>query len=80
MIGLDYDEDSQAGQGALSHRIRLEEIDAQLVQQRALLTQAEEVTSTVFSASSTRTATITGYANRVKTTATGIATIRCCTL
>ncbi|RKG47235.1 chromosome segregation protein SMC [Acinetobacter cumulans] len=42
VIGLDYDEDSQAGQGALSHRIRLEEIDAQLVQQHALLTQAEE--------------------------------------
>ena len=32
MIALDYDEASQAGQGALSHRIRLDEIEQQLIQ------------------------------------------------
>ena len=31
-IALDYDEASQAGQGALSHRIRLDEIEQQLTQ------------------------------------------------
>jgi chromosome segregation protein len=41
VIGLDYDEDSQAGQGALSHRIRLDEISEQLLQLNALLAQAE---------------------------------------
>ena len=41
VIGLDYDEDSQAGQGALSHRIRLDEISEQLLQLNALLVQAE---------------------------------------
>lgn len=32
VIALDYDEDSQAGQGALSHLIRLDEIEQQLTQ------------------------------------------------
>ena len=32
VIALDYDEASQAGQGALSHRIRLDEIGQQLAQ------------------------------------------------
>jgi len=41
VIGLDYDEDSQAGQGALSHRIRLDEISEQLLQLNVLLVQAE---------------------------------------
>lgn len=41
VIGLDYDEDSQAGQGALSHRIRLDEISEQLLQLNVLLAQAE---------------------------------------
>ncbi|ATO18539.1 chromosome segregation protein SMC [Acinetobacter sp. LoGeW2-3] len=32
VIGLEFDEASQAGQGALSHRIRLDEIEQQLIQ------------------------------------------------
>lgn len=32
VIGLDYDEASQAGQGALSHRIRLDEIEQTLAE------------------------------------------------
>lgn len=36
MIALFYDESSQAAQGALSHRIRLEQIEAELVQLRHL--------------------------------------------
>ncbi|MGE8558172.1 chromosome segregation protein SMC [Acinetobacter sp. UBA3106] len=35
VIGLDYDEVSQAGQGALSHRIRLDEIEQLLVDKQA---------------------------------------------
>src|SRR5690606_29851656 len=42
VIALDYDEASQAGQGALSHRIRLDEIDLQLSALNTQLTQAEE--------------------------------------
>ncbi len=42
VIGLDYDESSQAGQGALSHRIRLDEIEQQLSELQAALLQAEE--------------------------------------
>ncbi len=42
IIGLDYDESSQAGQGALSHRIRLDEIEQQLSELQAALLQAEE--------------------------------------
>lgn len=42
VIALDYDEASQAGQGALSHRIRLDEIELQLSVLNAQLTQAEE--------------------------------------
>lgn len=44
VIGLDYDEHSQAGQGALSHRIRLDEIEQELQRLIASLTQAEEHT------------------------------------
>ncbi|WP_347453594.1 chromosome segregation protein SMC [Acinetobacter thermotolerans] len=32
VIGLEFDEASQAGQGALSHRIRLDEIEQQMIQ------------------------------------------------
>ncbi|MQW93207.1 chromosome segregation protein SMC [Acinetobacter wanghuae] len=42
IIGLDYDESSQAGQGALSHRIRLDEIEQQLSELQAALLQAEQ--------------------------------------
>ncbi|MFW1754535.1 chromosome segregation protein SMC [Acinetobacter wanghuae] len=42
IIGLDYDESSQAGQGALSHRIRLDEIEQQLSELQAALLRAEE--------------------------------------
>ncbi len=42
VIGLFYDEASQAGQGALSHRIRLDEIETELVQQLAQLEAAEQ--------------------------------------
>ncbi|UBX53796.1 chromosome segregation protein SMC [Acinetobacter pseudolwoffii] len=42
VIALDYDESSQAAQGALSHRIRLEEIELQLSALNTQLTQAEE--------------------------------------
>ncbi|MEG2472644.1 chromosome segregation protein SMC [Acinetobacter sp.] len=41
VIGLHYDEDSQAGQGALSHRIRLSEIEQALAEKLPLLEQAE---------------------------------------
>jgi Chromosome segregation ATPases len=41
VIGLDYDEDSQAGQGALSHRIRLDELTELLAEQQPKLTQLE---------------------------------------
>src|SRR5690606_16635448 len=42
VIALDYDESSQAAQGALSHRIRLEEIELQLSALNTQLSQAEE--------------------------------------
>ncbi|OAL76205.1 chromosome segregation protein SMC [Acinetobacter sp. SFB] len=42
VIGLFYDEASQAGQGALSHRIRLAEIEMALGQQLAQLETAEQ--------------------------------------
>ncbi|WP_159138584.1 MULTISPECIES: chromosome segregation protein SMC [unclassified Acinetobacter] len=42
VIALDYDESSQAAQGALSHRIRLEEIELQLSALNSQLSQAEE--------------------------------------
>ncbi|MDM1344759.1 chromosome segregation protein SMC [Acinetobacter pseudolwoffii] len=42
VIALDYDESSQAAQGALSHRIRLEEIQLQLSTLNTQLSQAEE--------------------------------------
>ena len=42
VIGLFYDEASQAGQGALSHRIRLDEIETELAQQLAQLAAAEQ--------------------------------------
>lgn len=41
VIGLHYDEDSQAAQGALSHRIRLGEIEQALAEKLPLLEQAE---------------------------------------
>ena len=42
VIGLFYDEASQAGQGALSHRIRLDEIETALAQQLPQLETAEQ--------------------------------------
>ena len=42
VIGLFYDEASQAGQGALSHRIRLDEIESALAQQLPQLEAAEQ--------------------------------------
>lgn len=42
VIGLFYDEAAQAGQGALSHRIRLDEIEQALAQQRPPYEQAEQ--------------------------------------
>lgn len=42
VIGLFYDEASQAGQGALSHRIRLDEIESALAQQLPQLEVAEQ--------------------------------------
>lgn len=42
VIGLFYDEASQAGQGALSHRIRLDEIKTALAQQLPQLEVAEQ--------------------------------------
>ncbi|MFC6168908.1 chromosome segregation protein SMC [Acinetobacter terrestris] len=42
VIGLFYDEASQAGQGSLSHRIRLDEIETVLTQQLAQLEAAEQ--------------------------------------
>ena len=41
VIGLDYDEDSQAGQGALSHRIRLDELTQLLSELQPQLERAE---------------------------------------
>lgn len=43
VIGLFFDESSQAAQGALSHRIRLEEIETQLAQLQPQLIEAETV-------------------------------------
>ncbi|NWK52849.1 chromosome segregation protein SMC [Acinetobacter sp. SwsAc5] len=42
VIGLFYDEAAQAGQGALSHRIRLDEIEQALTQQLPQCEQAEQ--------------------------------------
>ncbi len=42
VIGLFYDEAAQAGQGALSHRIRLDEIEQTLAQQLPQYEQAEQ--------------------------------------
>ena len=42
VIGLFYDDASQTGQGSLSHRIRLDEIDTLLSQQLPQLEQAEQ--------------------------------------
>lgn len=42
VIALDYDAHSQAGQGALSHRIRLDEIEQQLTELEPQLTEAEQ--------------------------------------
>nr|WP_315280074.1 chromosome segregation protein SMC [uncultured Acinetobacter sp.] len=42
VIGLFYDEAAQAGQGSLSHRIRLDEIEQALAQQRPQYEQAEQ--------------------------------------
>ena len=41
VIGLHYDEDSQAAQGMLSHQVRLEEIEQQLAQQQPQLLDLE---------------------------------------
>ncbi|MDM1020980.1 chromosome segregation protein SMC [Acinetobacter sp. VNK23] len=41
VIGLHYDEDSQAAQGMLSHQVRLEEIEQQLVQKQPQLLDLE---------------------------------------
>jgi chromosome segregation protein len=41
VIGLHYDEDSQAGQGALSHRIRLDEIEQALAEKLPVFVLAE---------------------------------------
>lgn len=46
-IALYYDDDSQAGQGMLSHRIRLEEIEALLIQSGEQLKQQEAQLLTV---------------------------------
>lgn len=46
-IALYYDDDSQAGQGMLSHRIRLEEIEALLIQSGEQLEQQEAQLLTV---------------------------------
>ena len=43
VIGLYFDESSQAAQGALSHRIRLEEIEAQLANLQPQLLEAESI-------------------------------------
>ncbi|MDN5416173.1 MAG: chromosome segregation protein SMC [Acinetobacter sp.] len=43
VVGLFFDESSQAAQGALSHRIRLEEIETQLAQLQSQLIEAETV-------------------------------------
>lgn len=42
VIGLEFDEASQAGQGALSHRIRLDEIELQLAKLEEQSRQAEQ--------------------------------------
>ncbi|TCM68056.1 condensin subunit Smc [Acinetobacter calcoaceticus] len=42
VIGLDYDESSQAAQGALSHRVRLDEIQQQLQHLQPQLPEAEQ--------------------------------------
>ncbi len=42
VIGLHYDEASQAGQGALSHRIRLDEIEQQLAEKLPAFALAEQ--------------------------------------
>ncbi|WP_374667296.1 chromosome segregation protein SMC [Acinetobacter sp.] len=42
VIGLHYDEDSQAGQGALSHRIRLDEIEQALAEKMPAFALAEQ--------------------------------------
>ncbi|OIU84509.1 chromosome segregation protein SMC [Acinetobacter sp. AR2-3] len=42
VIALDYDEASQAGQGALSHRIRLDEIEQQLAELEPKFMQLEQ--------------------------------------
>ncbi|MFV5509046.1 chromosome segregation protein SMC [Acinetobacter sp. 197] len=42
VIALDYDEASQAGQGALSHRIRLDEIEQQLAKLEPKFMQLEQ--------------------------------------
>ncbi|WP_151828793.1 chromosome segregation protein SMC [Acinetobacter radioresistens] len=47
VIALYYDDDSQAGQGMLSHRIRLEEIEALLMQSGEQLEQQEAQLLTV---------------------------------
>ena len=44
VIGLLFDEASQAAQGALSHRLRLEEIEQSLTQLNSQYTEAENVT------------------------------------
>ncbi|MGR0305739.1 chromosome segregation protein SMC [Acinetobacter beijerinckii] len=45
MIGLHYDEDSQTAQGILSHQVRLEEIEQQLVQKKTKLFDFEHQVS-----------------------------------
>ncbi|MFW1950836.1 chromosome segregation protein SMC [Acinetobacter beijerinckii] len=45
MIGLHYDEDSQTAQGILSHQVRLEEIEQQLVQKQPKLFDLEHQVS-----------------------------------
>ncbi|ENW08884.1 chromosome segregation protein SMC [Acinetobacter beijerinckii] len=45
MIGLHYDEDSQTAQGILSHQVRLEEIEQQLVQKQPKLFDFEHQVS-----------------------------------
>ncbi|RKG32080.1 chromosome segregation protein SMC [Acinetobacter tianfuensis] len=43
VVGLHYDEDSQAAQGALSHRIRLDEIEQLLADKLPKFTEAESL-------------------------------------
>ena len=66
VIGLLYDEDSQAGQGALSHRIRLDEIESELEVQNTTLVSFEAKLPTILELIQSKQTTLNAQQDQLK--------------